>query len=175
MRVDSMQKKIAAAALFAVLAAVAGLIEGMLPLSLVLPLPGVKLGLANVFITAAFVLLGAKYAAWVMLGRVLVVFLFAGNPYAFVLSLVGGCCSFAGLMIAVPHVGKRVSYIGVSALSAAFHGIGQIVAATVFVGRPALSYLPVLGLACTGMGVLCGVLMNLFLHLVLKEGARHAD
>ena len=162
MRADTTWKRLCGAALFTVLAAVAGLLESFVPLELILPLPGVKLGLANIFVAAAFVTLGKGYAFGVLLARTLLIFLFSGNPYALLLSLAGGTLSFVGLLVFVPLVGKVFTYIAVFAACAALHGIGQCLAAYVFIGSPIFAYLPLLGIACTLTGALCGLLMNVF-------------
>ena len=163
------------AALFSAVAAVVGLLENLLPLEWLLPLPGVKLGTANIVVAAAYSLLGPFYALGVMLCRTLLVFFFSGNPVSFALSLGGSLLSFAGLCIGMRQKGKKLSYIGVSALSAACHGLGQLTAASLFTGISVFSYLPLLGAACTVTGALCGILMNLFLDRIVKEGERHAS
>ena len=175
MRADTTWKKLCGAALFTVLAAVAGLLESLVPLELFLPLPGVKLGLANLFIAAAFVTLGKGYAFGVLIARTLLIFLFSGNPYALLLSLAGGCLSYIGLLLLVPLAFKVFSYIGVFAACAALHGVGQCLAACVFIGTPVLAYLPLLGSACTLTGALCGLLMNLFYESPFFPKGQHAN
>ena len=151
--------KIAVCAFLTVLAAVTGVLEGLL--SFLLPLPGAKLGLANIFLTAAFALYGAKYAFFVFLSRALLVFLFGGNPLSLALSLAGGLLAYLSLFLTTPHVGKRLSYIGVSSFSAACHAVGQVACAYFFIGEAVVGYLPLLGAVSVVTGTLTGFLMDL--------------
>lgn len=75
----------------AAFALVFNMFEGSLPM----PLPGIKLGAANVFSLLALVLLGAKEAFAVTLIRVFLAWVMTGNWFAFVCSLAGGLMSAA--------------------------------------------------------------------------------
>ena len=63
--------------------------EGSLPM----PLPGIKLGAANVFSLLALVLLGVKEAFAVTLIRVFLAWVMTGNFFALLCSLAGGLMS----------------------------------------------------------------------------------
>ena len=91
-------KKVTVCAIFTVFAAIVGLLEGFLPLGFVIPVPGVKLGLANIFVVLAYSVCGPMYACGVSLLRVVIVFLFSGNPVSFLLSASGAAASFLGLL-----------------------------------------------------------------------------
>ena len=156
-------KKIAVCGVFVALSAVTGLLESFLPLELLIPLPGVKLGIANIFITAAYYVLGPLYAFAAALLKVIIVFLFSGNSVSLALSASGAAVSFVALMISMRTYGKVFSFIGISVLSAVFHGMGQALAALLIVGSPILFYIPVLGAASAVTGALTGVLMNLII------------
>ena len=67
-------------------------LEGFFPLSLVIPLPGVKLGLANVVTLFALYALGPGQAVLILLGRCFLGAMFAGNINALLFSLLGGGC-----------------------------------------------------------------------------------
>jgi heptaprenyl diphosphate synthase len=75
----------------AAFALVFNIFEGSLPM----PLPGIKLGTANVFSLLALVLLGVKEAFAVTLIRVFLAWVMTGNWFAFVCSLAGGLMSAA--------------------------------------------------------------------------------
>ncbi len=153
-------------ALFAVMAAITGILEGMLPLEVLLPLPGVRLGLANVFVMVAFLVYGVGYGFAVMLARTLLVFLCTGNLTALVLSLAGGTLSLAGLWLAKPLYGRFCSAIGLSALSAFLHSAGQWLAACLLMRVLLTWYLPILCAASVLTGTLTGLLLDrLFSHL----------
>ena len=79
-------------ALCAVLTALAlGLstLENLFPVTLVIPLPGVKLGLANIVTVFALYQLGPLPALCILAARCLLGSLFAGNASALLFSLLG--------------------------------------------------------------------------------------
>ena len=73
----------------AAFALVFNIFEGNLPM----PLPGIKLGAANVFSLVALVLLGVKEAFAVTLIRVFLAWVMTGNWFALLCSLAGGLMS----------------------------------------------------------------------------------
>ena len=73
----------------AAFALVFNMFEGSLPM----PLPGIKLGAANVFSLLALVLLGVKEAFAVTLIRVFLAWIMTGNFFALLCSLAGGLMS----------------------------------------------------------------------------------
>ncbi len=158
-------RKLVLCAFFAVLAAITGILESFLPLSVILPLPGVRLGLANLFLAAAFFILGPVCGACAYLIRLLLVFLFVGNPVSLLMSFGGGLFSYASLFLLRRHYPSRFSFCGISALSSAFHAVGQTCAACFFIGTPAFLYLPLLGICCVATGTFTGIIMNFTMSL----------
>ena len=140
-----------------------------MPLSLLIPIPGVKLGLANLFIMCAYLILGAKAAFAVMIVRLALVFLFSGHAISFVLSLGGGLVAFLGLIfIARSYRRGNCSCIGVSAFTAVGHGIGQLAAAYLIIGVPIVYYLPILCPGCILTGICTGALLNALLPIARR-------
>ena len=112
-------------ALCAVLAALAlGLstLENLFPVTAVVPVPGVKLGLANIVTVFALYRLGAPEALAILLVRCALGGLFAGNVSALLFSTLGGLCAM-GVMILLRRW-KGLSIYGVSIGGAAAHNIG---------------------------------------------------
>lgn len=143
-------KKIALSGILTALALALSLLEGLLPLSLLVPLPGVKLGLANIVTLVALCLLGPGFAFGVILCRVFVLYLVAGNFTALVMSLCGAVLSLAGMWLAHRWQGRYFSLYGVSILGAACHNIGQIGAACLLMrSTDVVYYLPLL--LCAGL------------------------
>ena len=102
-------------ALCAVLTALAlGLstLENLFPVTLIVPLPGVKLGLANIVTVFALYELGAVPALTILTARCLLGGLFAGNLSALLFSLLGGFTAML-VMIALKHC-RGLSIYGVS-------------------------------------------------------------
>ena len=109
-------------ALCAVLTALAlGLstLENLFPVTLIVPLPGVKLGLANIVTVFALYELGAVPALTILTARCLLGGVFAGNLSALLFSLLGGFTAML-VMIALKHC-KGLSIYGVSIGGAAAH------------------------------------------------------
>ena len=157
-------------ALRAVLAALAlGLstLEGLFPLSLIVPLPGVKLGLANIVTVFALYQLGAGAALAILLTRCLLGGLFAGNVSAMLFSLLGGVTAML-VMIALRRC-RRLSVYGVSVGGAAAHNIGQMAAACITLGSTmVLGYLPFLLAVSLVTGTLTG-----FVTALLMRATQH--
>ena len=143
--------------LCAVLTAIAlalSYLENFFPLSLAIPIPGIKLGLANIVTLFALYALGPGQALLILLARCLLGAVFAGNMNALIFSLLGGVTAL-GVMIALSRL-KRLSVYGVSVGGA--HNCGQVAAAVLTLGNTApLYYLPVL----LGVSLFTGALTGL--------------
>ena len=168
MQVEKTTPKLTLSAVFTVMAVVTALLEGFLPLQFIISIPGVKLGIANVFTVIAFSALGIKYSISVAVLRVIIVFLFTGNPVSLAMSMSGTIFSFIITAIMIKFVYVAFTYISVSALSAVFHGIGQFVCAYLFIGKGVFYYLPVLCFGCALTGIFTGTLMNITIPKVKK-------
>ena len=146
-------------ALCAVLTALAlGLstLENLFPATLVIPLPGVKLGLANIVTVFALYQLGPLPALCILAARCLLGSLFAGNASALLFSLLGGTLAML-VMLALSRL-PGLSVYGVSIGGAAAHNCGQVAAAVLTLGNTApLYYLPVL----LGVSLFTGALTGL--------------
>lgn len=130
--------------------------ENLFPLAAAIPLPGVKLGLANIVTVFALYALGTAPAFLILIARCLLGAMFAGNMSALIYSLLGGVAAMA-VMAALSHL-PRLSVYGVSVGGAAAHNCGQVAAAVLTLGNTApLYYLPVL----LGVSLFTGALTGL--------------
>ena len=130
--------------------------ENFLPLSLAIPIPGVKLGLANIVTVFALYVLGPGQAMLILLARCLLGAVFAGNMNALIFSLLGGVSAML-VMIGLSRW-RRLSVYGVSVGGAAAHNCGQVAAAVLTLGNTApLYYLPIL----LGVSLFTGALTGL--------------
>ena len=146
-------KKLALAAVLTALALGLSTLENLFPVSLLVPLPGIKLGLANIVTVFALYRLGAPFALAILVARCLLGAMFAGNVSALLFSLMGGV--LAMLVMILLRRAKRLSVYGVSIAGAAAHNIGQICAAMLVLGGTAvLGYLP----ALLGVSLVTGAL-----------------
>ena len=154
-------KRIVLSAVLVSLALAFSYMERFIPLQMLIPLPGVKLGLANVVTLIALYLLGTKSAFAILILRCFLGSLFGGGITGFLFSITGGLLSMT--VMALCKNAPLFSVYGVSILGAAAHNIGQILAAmvlmhSVYIGMY-LSYLLVValftgfatGAACAGV------------------------
>lgn len=159
-------KTITTCAVLAALALGLSYLEGFFPP--LLPLPGVKLGLANIVTVYALYALGAGNALCILLVRCVLGALFAGNASALIFSLLGGFCAM--LVMIVLHKLPRLSIYGVSVGGAAAHNCGQVAAAMLTLGSSApLAYLPFLLVVSLFTGALTG-----FVAALLFRAMRYA-
>ena len=156
-------KTIALCAVLAALALGLSTLEGLFPLSLLVPLPGVKLGLANIVTVFALYRLGAPEALAILLTRCLLGGLFAGNLSAMLFSTLGGVTAML-VMILLKRC-RALSVYGVSLGGAAAHNLGQMAAACITLGSTmVLGYLPFLLAVSLLTGTLTGFVTALLLR-----------
>ena len=153
-------KQLTLCAVLAALALALSYIESFFPLTLLIPLPGVKLGLANIVTVFALYTLGSPMALCILLVRCTLGALFAGNASSLIFSLLGG---FSAMLVMIAlHRSRRLSIFGVSIAGAAAHNCGQVAAAMLTLGSAApLSYLPFLLLVSLFTGALSGFIAAL--------------
>ena len=134
-------KKLTTCAVLTALALALSYAERWIPLTTLIALPGIKLGLANVVTLLALQTLGRKEAAAVLLVRCIFGSVFAGNVSALLYSLSGGTLALAVMVLLLQS--NAFSTYGISIAGAAAHNCGQIAAACAVIrsGVP-ISYLP---------------------------------
>lgn len=136
-------RRITLCALLIALALALSWFERFIPLQMIVPLPGIKLGLANIVSLAALYLMDFSSACIVMLLRCILGSAFGGGITSLVFSLTGGILSM--LVMALSRRLPFLSVYGVSILGAAAHNIGQICAAMVMMHSVYIgAYLPYL-------------------------------
>lgn len=145
------------------LAAALGLLEAMLPNPF--PLPGIKLGLANIVTLLVIYVFGLKEGLAISILRVLFVSFLSGTflSVAFFLSLSGGILS--ALVMAVMKIYVHdFSIIGISIAGSVAHNVGQLLTASFLIQTGYIFfYLPVLLLAALPTGLLTGYIAGLLL------------
>jgi heptaprenyl diphosphate synthase len=146
-------KTITTLGILTAVALVLGYVEHLIPITTI---PGIKLGLANTVLLYALYLLDIRSAVILMVLKVgLSGFLFGGVT-AMMYSFAGGVLSLAAMLLIKRLPG--VSIIGVSALGAVMHNIGQLLVASLIVEtRAVMIYLPVLLVSAVVTGILTGV------------------
>lgn len=139
----SKTKRLTLCAILVALAMALSYTERFIPLQMLVPLPGVKLGLANIVTLMALYLMGPKAAFAILIPRCIFGAVFGGGITGLAFSLVGGLLAMAVMCLArkIP----AFSVYGVSILGAAAHNVGQILAAMVLMNSVYIgAYLPYL-------------------------------
>jgi heptaprenyl diphosphate synthase len=148
-------RELTLAGMLAAVAAALNMLERLLPLQAVVPLPGVKLGLANVVTMFALYFLDFGTAGAVVLARCLLGALLGGGPTGFAFSIAGSTLALVTMALLLRGYGRAFSLFGVSVAGGAAHNLGQIAVAVAMLGDAAvLGYLPVLLAAGLATGVL---------------------
>lgn len=151
---------LARSALLVALALALSYLERFIPLNLVVPLPGVKLGLANIVTMAALYLLSPAQGFGILVVRCVLGSAFGGGISGLAMSLTGGVLAY-GVMALTRRL-PFLSVYGVSILGAAAHNLGQVLAASVMMGSVyTFYYLPFLLLTGLVTGMVTGTIASL--------------
>ena len=129
--------KLTRCALFAAMALIIHVIESFLPPPA--PIPGIKLGIANVITLAAIYILGNKEAFFVLIVRIILGNMFSGQVMSLIYSLCGGVfCYIVTVALKRFFKGNTIWFLGV--LGAVAHSIGQSLCACVLFSSSAFVY-----------------------------------
>lgn len=153
-------RKMTLLANFLAIAIVLNIIEAAIP---IIPVPGAKLGFANIITLIILYVYSFKDSVSVTLLRVLLVAILSGKLLGVTFYM-----SISGAVLATIAMGffKQLNYfgiIGVSTLGSIFHSIGQIIAGIFVIGSTAvLAYLPIMLFLSIPAGALTGVIAQRF-------------
>ncbi len=143
-------------------------LEAQLPAPV--PIPGVKLGLANAVTLFAMRALGRKEAGAVLTVRVLLGALFAASPSTLLYSACGGLLAYAAMCLLTAVIPEKRLW-AVSALAAVAHNAGQLLACLLVVRTPGvLAYGPILAVSGIITGVFTGLCAQYLLQRLRKTG-----
>lgn len=147
-------KKLALSAILAALAMILSYVEAMVPMPV--PIPGIKLGLANLVILLAIYRLGFKYALAINCIRIFVTGLLFTGVFGILYSFAGGLLSL--LVMYLLYRTEIFSMVGVSMAGGVAHNLGQLLTACLIMSNIRLmSYFAVLLFAGMGSGILMGI------------------
>lgn len=162
-------KKITTIAMLTAIALIIFIIEAQLPP--LAPIPGIKLGLANVITMVTLVWFGRKEAFAVLILRIVLGAVFAGQLTSIIYSLSGGVLCFI-VMAALLKIFKLNRLWVVSVLGALAHNAGQIAAAAVITRTwQIVGYLPILAVSAVITGAFTGfAAMFVVKHKAINTG-----
>ena len=161
-RAGNRVKMLAFSGMFATLALIFSYVEALLPIPV--PVPGVKLGVANLVIIIALYRMGFRRALSINCVRIALAGLLFSGVFGMLYSFAGGLLS-----LSVMQLLKRTglfSMVGVSMAGGVAHNLGQLIAACIVVATPSLmSYFSVLLFT----GLIGGILIGILAYTVEKR------
>ncbi len=152
-------------AMLSALTIVLSFLEGMLP---ELPVPGAKLGLANLAVMTATDLFGLTGG----LSTTLVKSFFAlvtRGPVAGFMSLCGSLLSMFVMWLFMRYDRKKFGYVGIGVMGAVSHNMGQLCASFAMMGSAVLFYSPFLILIAVFTGAFTGIVNSILLPIIRKS------
>ena len=159
-------KKLTTMALLCAIALTIFMVEARIPP--VLPIPGIKLGLSNIVTVFAVFVLGSREAAAILLVRVFLGSVFAGNFSIIFYSAAGGACAILVTILLRRILTEKQLWVA-GCLGAVAHSVGQMIMAILLTRTPSLAvYLPIM--------IVCSIITGLFTGLcaqILVNRGKH--
>lgn len=156
------RENIAVGGLMTALAFIFSYVEILIPFPI--PIPGVKLGLANLVIVTALYVIGVKEAVYLSIVRICLVALTFGNISMMMFSL-SGCIMSLAVMIVLKK-SEVFTISGVSLAGGVMHNVGQLfMAMLVLHNRSIMYYIPLL--------LVCGAVTGQIIGVISKVICRH--
>lgn len=148
-------RRLAFGAMFTALALIFSYVEFLIPLPV--PVPGIKLGLANLVIIIAIYRMGFKYAFTINCVRIIASGLLFSGVFGMLYSFAGGILSLA--VMCILYRTKLFSMVGISMAGGVMHNLGQLLTACLIVSNIRLmSYFAVLLFSGLISGILIGIM-----------------
>lgn len=157
-------KKLTRLSLLSAIALTIFMVEAQIPA--LLPIPGVKLGLANIVTVFTVFTLGPKEGAAVLFIRVFLGAVFSGNFSTIFYSAAGGGCAI-GVTIALRKILTSKQLWVAGCLGAVAHSIGQMAMAILLTATPGLVlYLPMM----IAISIVTGLFTGLCAQFLVSRG-----
>ena len=149
---DLRARKLTLMGLLTAIALTIFMVEARIPA--LVPIPGIKLGLANIVTVFAVFVLSPGEAAMILASRVFLGAVFAGNFSTIFYSAAGGAVAWAVTVGLRKLLTEKQLWVA-GALGAIGHSLGQMAAAILITGTPGIIvYLPVM--------ILCSIITGFF-------------
>ena len=163
MQGESKTRRLTLMALLTAVALIIFTVEAQLPP--LAPIPGIKLGLANIITVYAMFRLGPRDALCILLCRIFMGSIFSGQMMTLFFSLSGGLLCWL-VMLGMRKLVTEDQIWLCSAVGAVAHNVGQVLAAMWISGTASMIvYLPVLLVS----GVLAGLFTGFCAQFLLKR------
>lgn len=159
--VSARTKRVVLTGLLFALMLVLSALENAIPLPM--PVPGIKLGLANVVVMYSLFFMKKSTAFQLTALKAIFVF-FTRGAVASLLSLCGGLLSVLVMLLLLAFLKEKISYLMISVVGAVCHNAGQLLAVSaVYTNIFIWAYFPALLVA----GILAGVATSTLLKITL--------
>jgi heptaprenyl diphosphate synthase len=156
-------RKLTTMALLCAISLTIFLLEAQIPP--IVPLPGVKIGLANIVTVFAVFVLGGREGAMILFCRIFLGAVFGSFSTIFY-SAGGGILAILVTILMKKILTKKQIWVA-SVCGAIAHSVGQMAVAVVFAGTPSiLIYLP----ALVGISVVTGIFTGLCAQFLVNRG-----
>ncbi len=161
-------KKLAVLAVLTAVALLMHFVESLIPgLS---PVPGIKLGLANIVTVVAMAAMSRRDAGLVLLARILLGGIFSGRGVGLIYSAAGGAVSFAVCALLISVLSKKQLW-ALSVAGALAHIAGQLAAAAFVMGSfSVFAYAPLLAASAMVGGLFTGLCAQFLLARIEALG-----
>ena len=157
-------KKLTLLALLTAIALTIFMIEAQIPP--IVPLPGVKLGLANIITVFAVFALGPKEAASILFCRIFLGAVFAGNFSTILYSAAGGTLAIVTTILLRKVLTHKQLWVAGS-IGAVAHSVGQVGMSMLITGTPGIIvYLPPLA----AISIVTGLFTGLCAQFLVNRG-----
>ena len=157
-------KRLTLLAMYTAIALALSVIETLLPVPT--PVPGVRLGLANVVTLAALLFFSKKEAGMILFARITLGSFFTGGLSTWLFSAAGGLLAFPVMAFTLKFLPKNQIWV-TSVLGALAHNAAQLTVAALYMRTPAIfAYSPVLIISAILTGIFTGLTAQ---HLLRYE------
>ena len=157
-------RKITTLGLLTAIALTIFMVEAQIPS--VVPLPGVKLGLANIVTVFTVFALSPADSILVLAARIFLGAVFAGNFSTIFYSGAGGLCAIAVTILLRKILQKNQLWVA-GCLGAIAHSVGQMAMAMLLLGTPSvIVYLPVMII----ISIITGLFTGLCAQFLVNRG-----
>ncbi len=164
-QVDTIKtRKLTTLGLLTAIALTIFMVEAQIPSPV--PIPGVKLGLANIVTVFTVFAMGSKEGAGVLAARIFLGAVFAGNFSTIFYSAAGGACAIV-VTILLRRILKGNQLWVAGCLGAVAHSVGQMGMAVLLMGTPSIAvYLPVM----IAISIITGLFTGLCAQFLVNRG-----
>lgn len=130
-----------------------------------IPIPGAKLGLANIITVFAIYSYQAREVFLIVLCRTVLGSIFGGNMMALFYSLAGGFLCLVGMWLLKRILSQKYIWL-CSVFGAIFHNVGQSIVACIIAGMGMIVYLPFLLVSGCLAGAFTGACVQVVIYRI---------